>query len=345
MWVLFDAFTILADQQGQIQPEYEADELHLNKQGYAALNQELLNILATQYWILTTSLAQVPHIIFNRKQSSYSPTWTKMEALHQSGTQIAQRYKISYLLGRGATGKTYAATDLQTGEQVAIKEMSMRRAKEWKELDVFEREARVLSVLEHPAIPNYIDYFEIDTDTNRYFYIVQELAIGKSLSQMVVEGWRTDEAGVKAIARQILAILVYLHRLTPPVIHRDIKPEHAICRQDGQIYLVDFGSVRSAFWSTNSSGATVVGTFGYMAPEQDRGQVYPASDLYGLGSVLLFLLTHRSPAELPQRRLKIDFRSHVQVSEQFADWLDLMLEPMVEDRFHSALQALRNLPA
>ncbi|AFY68878.1 serine/threonine protein kinase [Thalassoporum mexicanum PCC 7367] len=268
-----------------------------------------------------------------------------MEALHQSGTQIAQRYKISYLLGRGATGKTYAATDLQTGEQVAIKEMSMRRAKEWKELDVFEREARVLSVLEHPAIPNYIDYFEIDTDTNRYFYIVQELAIGKSLSQMVVEGWRTDEAGVKAIARQILAILVYLHRLTPPVIHRDIKPEHAICRQDGQIYLVDFGSVRSAFWSTNSSGATVVGTFGYMAPEQDRGQVYPASDLYGLGSVLLFLLTHRSPAELPQRRLKIDFRSHVQVSEQFADWLDLMLEPMVEDRFHSALQALRNLPA
>ncbi|WP_156800330.1 hypothetical protein [Thalassoporum mexicanum] len=49
MWVLFDAFTILADQQGQIQPEYEADELHLNKQGYAALNQELLNILATQY--------------------------------------------------------------------------------------------------------------------------------------------------------------------------------------------------------------------------------------------------------------------------------------------------------
>jgi serine/threonine protein kinase len=267
-----------------------------------------------------------------------------LHQLHQPGDTIADRYEINYFLGCGATGKTYAATDLSNGDRVAIKEMSMRRAKEWKELDVFEREARVLSLLDHPAIPNYLNYFEIDSDTNRYFYIVQELAVGKSLAEMVGSGWRTDEAGVKAIAKQILEILVYLHRLTPPVIHRDIKPEHAIRREDGQIYLVDFGSVRSAFWSTNSSGATVVGTFGYMAPEQDRGQVYPASDLYGLGSTLVFLLTHRSPAELPQRRLKIDFRSHVQISEPFADWLDLMLEPMVEDRFHSALQALRALP-
>ncbi len=80
-------------------------------------------------------------------------------------------------------------------------------------------------------------------------------------------------------------------------------------------------------------GSTVVGTYGYMAPEQFRGQAVPTTDLYGLGATLLFLLTHRSPAELPTDRLKIDFRSRVQISEDFADCLEKMLDPDVEERF------------
>ena len=90
-------------------------------------------------------------------------------------------------------------------------------------------------------------------------------------------------------------------------------------------------------------GSTVVGTFGYMAPEQFRGKAIPATDLYSLGATLLFLLTHRSPAELPVERLKINFRSSIRVSEEFADWLEKTLEPNLEDRFSSASEALNVL--
>lgn len=153
-------------------------------------------------------------------------------------------------------------------------------------------------------------------------------------------GWRTTENEVHNIAIQILEILVYLHSLTPPVVHRDIKPQNIIRRDDGQVYLVDFGAVQDTYYTTFMRGSTVVGTYGYMAPEQFRGQAVPATDLYGVGANLLFLLTHRSPTELPTDGLKIDFRSRVEISEEFADWLEKMLEPDVEDRFTSAEEAL-----
>jgi ankyrin repeat protein len=92
-----------------------------------------------------------------------------------------------------------------------------------------------------------------------------------------------------------------------------------------------------------AKGSTVVGTYGYMAPEQFRGDAVPASDLYGLGTTLLFLLTHRVPSDLPQKRLRIHFRDRVQISEAFADWLEKLIEPDVEDRFTSARAALNAL--
>ncbi len=90
-------------------------------------------------------------------------------------------------------------------------------------------------------------------------------------------------------------------------------------------------------------GSTVVGTYGYMAPEEFRGKALPATDLYSLGATLLYLLTHRSPAELPQDTLKLDFRNSVDISETFADWLDKILEPDLDDRFASAKVALNKL--
>ncbi|MBD1921010.1 hypothetical protein H6F77_07900 [Microcoleus sp. FACHB-831] len=106
------------------------------------------------------------------------------------------------------------------------------------------------------------------------------------------------------------------------------------------LFLVDFGAVQDTYHNTVTGGSTVVGTYGYMAPEQFRGQAVLSTDLYGLATTLLFLLTRKSPAELPQRKLKIDFRSHVSVSKDFADWLEKMLEPVMEDRFPSANAAL-----
>lgn len=263
-----------------------------------------------------------------------------MELLHQSGEIIAERYQIIDTLGQGGSGTTYQAQDLQSGERVALKALSLRRMTDWKMLELFEREARILAHLTHPGIPDYLDYFCVDTTQDRSFYIAQQLAPGKSLAALVENGWQPDESEVRHLATQILEILIYLHSLTPPVIHRDIKPQNIIRQENGQVFLVDFGAVQDTYHHTVTGGSTVVGTYGYMAPEQFRGQAVLSTDLYGLGTTLLFLLTRKSPADLPQRKLKINFRSHVKISKEFADWLERMLEPVVEDRFHSASQAL-----
>jgi len=266
-----------------------------------------------------------------------------MELQHEQGEIIAQRYRIIDTLGQGGSGTTYQAEDLQTHQQVALKALSLHRMTDWKMMELFEREARVLAQLNYPSIPKYLDYFQVDTPQNRSFYISQQLAEGQSLAVMVQNGWRANESVVQQIAVQILEILVYLHKLEPPVIHRDIKPNNIIRSPDGQVFLVDFGAVQDTYHSTFMRGSTVVGTYGYMAPEQFRGQAVPTTDLYGLGATLLFLLTHRSPAELPTDRLKLDFRSRVQISEKFADWLEKMLEPDTEERFSSAKEALKAL--
>lgn len=263
-----------------------------------------------------------------------------MTAPHLTGEIINQRYQIEVPLGAGGMGTTYRAIDLQTQQRVALKALSLRRLQNWKALELFEREARVLAQLQHPAIPQYLDHFQVDTERDRGFYLVQQFAPGQSLLEWVEQGWRPTESEVSQIARQILAVLVYLQEFTPAVIHRDIKPQNVIRREDGQLFLVDFGAVQDVYRHTVGGGSTIVGTFGYMAPEQFRGQANLTTDLYGLGTTLLFLLTGDSPAQLPQRQLKIDFRKTVKLSRPFARWLEGLIEPAWEARPTSAQQAL-----
>lgn len=263
-----------------------------------------------------------------------------MEVLHQLGDIIDQRYRIQDTLGKGGTGTTYAAENLQTGELVALKVVSLRGTNDPKLLELFEREARILSQLNHPGIPRYLDYFQVNKRRNSYFYLAQQRVEGKSLFELVENGWHPQEVEVWYIANQLLDILVYLQQFTPPVIHRDIKPQNILRRSDGKVFLVDFGAVQDIYHDTLTGGSTVAGTYGYMAPEQFQGKTVLATDLYGLGATLIFLLTQKAPADLPKRKLKIDFRSQVQVTKQFADWLEQIIEPVAEDRFRSAGEAL-----
>ncbi|PSB59096.1 serine/threonine protein kinase [Chamaesiphon polymorphus] len=260
--------------------------------------------------------------------------------MFQIDKTLKDRYQIIDILGQGGIATTYAATDLETDETVAIKVMSLRRAQDWKAIELFEREAKILAQLNHPCIPKYLDYFQIDSDRDREFYIVQSLAPGTPLSVLIDRGWQPEVAEVEQIAAQILAILAYLHHLNPPVIHRDLKPQNLIKSLDGKISLVDFGAVQDTYHQTVTGGSTVVGTYGYMAPEQFRGQAFLSTDLYGLGTTLLFLLTRSDPSNLPQKQLKINFRSTLKLPPKFADWLDRMLEPTVEQRFTTAAEAL-----
>jgi eukaryotic-like serine/threonine-protein kinase len=263
---------------------------------------------------------------------------------------LVNKYQIIDILGQGGVGITYRAKDIETDSIVAIKALSLKRAKDWKAIELFDREAKILSQLNHPAIPQYIDSFQVDTEIDavdsrstsfrdRQYYIVQTLAKGESLFDAVESGWKSTIDEAKNIAIQVLEILIYLHALHPPVIHRDIKPQNIIIDDDGKISLVDFGAVQDTYY-TVTGGSTVVGTYGYMAPEQFRGQAYLSTDLYGLGTTLLYLLTGTDPAVLPQHKLKIDFHAFVSLPADFANWIDRLLEPEPSRRFRTAELAL-----
>jgi|GEM_PF-3137871 len=253
---------------------------------------------------------------------------------------LRNRYEIHSVLGEGGFATTYQGIDTHTQTQVAIKTLSFAQMQDWKALESFERESIVLARLDHPGIPKYIDFFYEDTETDRCFYLVRELAVGESLSDLAKKGWRAREEEIKHIIEQLLEILVYLHNLIPPVIHRDIKPSNIIYQPDtGKVFLIDFGSVQDAF-----GGGTFVGTFGYIAPEQLRGETSPRSDIYSVAMTLAFLLTQREPSELPFQRMKINLRSlKISASKEILEWLEKASEPIPDDRFYSAEHALRSL--
>lgn len=100
-------------------------------------------------------------------------------------TTLIDKYQIQELLGTGGSGSTYRALRLSDGMTVAIKMLSLRHLQDWKQLELFEREAQILAQLDHPQIPKYLEYFHVDTPTERAFYIVQQLAPGQPLNALV----------------------------------------------------------------------------------------------------------------------------------------------------------------
>ena len=132
---------------------------------------------------------------------------------------VVGRYRIVRVLGHGRTGTTYEAqpTDAEGGPHVAVKELRLSRVDDWKVVELFEREARVLAQITHPAVPAYVDYFSVEDPAGSAFCLVQQLAPGRSLHDLVANGWRADEGEAKRIARAILDVLDYLHARRPPV--------------------------------------------------------------------------------------------------------------------------------
>jgi len=258
-----------------------------------------------------------------------------------SGQIVADKYRIIGVLGEGGVGVTFEAESIATGERVALKRVEVRGASSWKTIELFEREARILSHLAHPSIPAYRDSFVVEERDGAVFWLAQTLARGRSLAAWIESGARCDEQECKRIARALLPVLAYLHQLRPAVIHRDLKPANVIRGDDGRVFLVDFGAVREALQDGGTGGgSTVAGTYGYMAPEQYRGSARPQTDLYGLGATLLYLLARKTPAELPQKKLRVELPKDLGLSRTFAAWLSRLLEPAPEDRFVSANEAL-----
>ncbi len=208
---------------------------------------------------------------------------------------LHNRYKIMGVLGGGGMGTVYQARDLNFTDVkrlVAIKEMhslSADPALRGSMMKTFQREANILATLSHPAIPKILDFF----DLNDRAYLVMEYINGSDL-EMILS--KTREIPVDTIitwAIELCDVLQYLHEQKPaPIVFRDMKPSNVMIDALHKVRLIDFG-IAKAFVSGAKN--TMIGTEGYSAPEQYKGDVSPQSDIYSLGATLHHLLTRKDP--------------------------------------------------
>ncbi len=260
---------------------------------------------------------------------------------------LQERYEIQSQLGKNPGRKTLLAKDLETQELVVVKLLNFDAEFKWQDLKLFEREAQILQELSHPAIPNYLDSFEVDLPDIKGFGLVQNYIPAKSLEEHLQSGRSFSETDVKQIAKALLEVLNYLHSRQPAVIHRDIKPSNILLgnrsgNHAGDVYLIDFGAVKTAAQQQGGT-MTVVGTYGYMAQEQFGGRAVAASDLYSLGATLIYLVTGSHPADLLGDDMVIEFEESVNLSPYFIKWLKGMTQTTIKNRPSSAEAALKEL--
>jgi serine/threonine protein kinase len=208
---------------------------------------------------------------------------------------LHNRYKITGVLGGGGMGTVYQARDLNFADVkrlVAIKEMQTianDAALRASMLKTFRREANVLATLNHPAIPKIFDFFDI----NDRAYLVMEYINGSDLELLMT---KTKELPIEKIiewAIDLCDVLDYLHNQKPdPIVFRDMKPSNIMVDNRGKVRLIDFGIAKAFVGGVKH---TMIGTEGYSAPEQHKGDVAPQSDIYSLGATLHHLLTRKDP--------------------------------------------------
>lgn len=252
---------------------------------------------------------------FNRKDleylkpadtgSSYTELWLnelsappKRDKLRplEPGTILHQgKYRIINKIGIGGQGTVYLAHSTISealSQELVLKEFVLpifpdarvrRQAAER-----FQEEATLLSRLKHERI---VKFYEIFIEDHR-LYMAMEKIEGRTLEELVeLEGPQSNQS-VKALLLSMAEILAYLHKSSPPVIHRDFTPDNLMLSEDGTLKLIDF-SVATEI--QNEITGTVVGKMNYIAPEQFRGKATTKSDIYSLGATAYFLLTGEHP--------------------------------------------------
>lgn len=208
------------------------------------------------------------------------------------------RYLIEKVLGQGGMGTALLAIDNRLdGKLVVIKELisdNVDPAKFQDDVRNFKREVATLAHIDHPLVPNVTDHFQEGT---RYF-MVQEYVDGENLEEFLKRTQQPmRERETLLCASEILDVLDYLSLQTPPIVHRDIKPDNIIIgTKDRRAHLVDFGIARAEVArNAQKKQTSALGTPGYAPPEQYQGNADPRSDLYALGATLHHLLTNRDP--------------------------------------------------
>jgi serine/threonine protein kinase len=242
------------------------------------------------------------------------------------------RYYVLNEVGSGGFGSVYKAKDTRNGDTlVAIKEVNLTgllARTRIEAISAFEREASLLSQLNHPNLPRLYEYFQ----RPEHWYLVMDFIVGETLDeyQSKAPRQRLLLSDALDIGIQLCTVLHYLHSQQPPIIFRDLKPSNIIRAPKGQIYLIDFGIARY-FKPGQPRDTMALGSPGYAAPEQyGKAQTTPRADIYSLGAVLHQLLTTRDPSEAPFRftPLRPKSRSHAEPGSLTTSMVDILVNKL-----------------
>jgi eukaryotic-like serine/threonine-protein kinase len=203
---------------------------------------------------------------------------------------IAERYELERPLGHGAMAVVDLARDAELDRPVALKRLAENLARDGELRARFLREARLAARLAHP---NVVRVYDVGEDDGRPF-IAMEYVDGETLADLLARRGPLPPGDVAALGVQICRALGAAH--AAGLVHRDVKPQNLLLREDGQLKLGDFGIAFGLGGTRLTTAGTVLGTAAYLAPEQARGEdVTAAADLYALGAVLYEMLTGRPP--------------------------------------------------
>ena len=253
-----------------------------------------------------------------------------------SGT-VGGRYQLGRSLGHGGMATVHVARDETLGRDVAIKRLSEALSGDEVFRERFMREARTAAGLSHP---NIVAVFDVG-DEGGIPYIVMECVEGLTLAELLAENGPLDPDRTVDLILQACAGLEHAH--AAGLVHRDIKPQNLLVREDDTLKIVDFGIARPVDGTQLTLAGTILGTAAYLAPEQALGErVTAAADLYSLGAVTYELLSGRPPyefeslAELPVKQREGPPPPIDGISEELQDAVHRCLAPDPADRPASA---------
>lgn len=208
------------------------------------------------------------------------------------GMVVGDRYRLDALIGEGAFGRVYRATDLKDGAGVALKLLAAESV-DATGLDRFRREAELATRLRHP---NTIRLIGFNLRSKPHPFIVYELLEGESLKELMRREGPLSEMRAATIGIQVLRSLMEAHEVG--IVHRDVKPGNVfVCSDEarlGSVKVLDFGIAKSVdgLEAQVTAAGILVGTPRYMPPEQIRGEPpIPAMDLYATGTMLAEMLS------------------------------------------------------
>ena len=208
------------------------------------------------------------------------------------GKVVADRYAVGELLGRGGMAEVWAGTDRVLDRPIAIKVLGSWLVHDSTFVERFRREALAAARISHP---NLVAVFDAGAEDGTP-YIVMERVPGETLAETLGRQGPLEPARAARIAAEVARALGVAH--AAGIVHRDVKPGNVMVTPEGRAKLMDLGIARSLDGETITRASTVLGTAGYVSPEQVRGERVDArSDLYSLGCVLYEMVTGRPPFE------------------------------------------------